>query len=108
MLAKKLDGYTNGPSKKQNANVSGLTNGEPEVQDVNFVNYNRGGNYNPYSNSFDPGWRNHEIFKWRQDDQSSELQQNGGNQTQTAQVGAHGQSRGTMEEDVTNTKEFTS
>ena len=38
---------------------------EPLYEEANAVSGNYGPNNNPYSNTYNPGWRNHPNFSWR-------------------------------------------
>jgi hypothetical protein len=49
---------------------------EGEIEQVNALNNNFRPQNNPYSNTYNPGWRNHPNFSWRND-------QNAPNQNQT-------------------------
>jgi hypothetical protein len=47
----------------------GLNIGNEEIEDVNVVNQDSfRPNNNPYSNTYNSGWRNHLNFSWRQND----------------------------------------
>ena len=37
----------------------------PMNEEANAVSGNYGANNNPYSNTYNPGWRNHPNFSWR-------------------------------------------
>ncbi|KAL0443921.1 UNVERIFIED_CONTAM: hypothetical protein Slati_2114800 [Sesamum latifolium] len=38
-------------------------------EDANFVSHDGMSNFNPYSNTYNPGWRNHPIFSWSNNQQ---------------------------------------
>src|ERR1035438_4620956 len=59
----------------------GVSN-EVSYEEVNAINQgNFKPNNNPYSNTYNPGWRNHPNFSWRQNDQNAQGNQNNqGNQ----------------------------
>ena len=50
---------------------------EGDAEQVNVLNNNYRLQNNPYSNSYNPGWKNHPNFSWRnnQDNQSQNLNQ---------------------------------
>ncbi|XP_078163505.1 uncharacterized protein LOC144558538 [Carex rostrata] len=49
---------------------------EVSHEEVNAINQgNFKPNNNPYSNTYNPGWRNHPNFSWRQNDQSTQVAQ---------------------------------
>ena len=51
----------------------GVSN-EGSYEDVNAINQgNFQPNNNPYSNTYNPGWRNHPNFSWRQNDQNPKV-----------------------------------
>ncbi|XP_044468620.1 uncharacterized protein LOC123198100 [Mangifera indica] len=45
-------------------------------EQVNFLNYNQRGQGNPYSNTYNPGWRNHPNFAWSNQANTSNPNQN--------------------------------
>ncbi|XP_078168500.1 uncharacterized protein LOC144563001 [Carex rostrata] len=46
------------------------------IEEVNAINQgNFKPNNNPYSNTYNPGWRNHPNFAWRQNDQNTQVAQ---------------------------------
>jgi hypothetical protein len=48
-----------------------------DYEQINAINQgNFRLNNNPYSNTYNPDWRNHPNFSWRQNDQSSQGNQN--------------------------------
>jgi hypothetical protein len=59
-----------------NCNWGGTAEGNAEQ--VNVLNNNYRPQNNPYSNTYNPGWRNHPNFSWRnnQDNQPQNLNQN--------------------------------
>lgn len=50
------------------ANSSCLTSSfvQPRVDQENYVNYNKQQS-NPFSNTYNPGWRNHPNFSWKKE-----------------------------------------
>ncbi|XP_078172833.1 uncharacterized protein LOC144566683 [Carex rostrata] len=52
------------------------TSNEVSHEEVNAINQgNFKPNNNPYSNTYNPGWRNHPNFAWRQNDQNTQVAQ---------------------------------
>ncbi|XP_044467736.1 uncharacterized protein LOC123197479 [Mangifera indica] len=49
---------------------------EPTNEQVNFLNYNQRRQGNPYSNTYNPGWRNHPNFAWSNQANTSNPNQN--------------------------------
>ncbi|PKI75969.1 hypothetical protein CRG98_003627 [Punica granatum] len=45
--------------------MSGNPSASPNGEQVNFVNNFQWDNQGPYSNTYNPGWRNHPNFSWR-------------------------------------------
>ncbi|XP_031376077.1 uncharacterized protein LOC116191018 [Punica granatum] len=45
--------------------MSGNPSASPNGEQVNFVNNFQRSNQGPYSNTYNPGWRNHPNFSWR-------------------------------------------
>ncbi|KAL0438868.1 UNVERIFIED_CONTAM: hypothetical protein Slati_2369800 [Sesamum latifolium] len=42
-------------------------------EDANFVSHDGRSNFNPYSNTYNPGWRNHPNFSWSNNQQQGPL-----------------------------------
>ncbi|KMS97498.1 hypothetical protein BVRB_5g126420 [Beta vulgaris subsp. vulgaris] len=84
MLNAKVDNLVNLFTKMSNVNSvsttmpcnlcggAHLTNECINVEQAQFVsNFNRPPNNDPYSNTFNPGWRNHPNFSWRNQGQQN-------------------------------------
>src|SRR5664279_2236116 len=57
----------------------GVSN-EVSYEEVNAINQGHfQPNNNPYSNTYNPGWRNHPNFSWRQNDQGNQNNQGNSN-----------------------------
>ncbi|XP_031398546.1 uncharacterized protein LOC116209130 [Punica granatum] len=51
--------------------MSGNPSASPNGEQVNFVNNFQRSNQGPYSNTYNPGWRNHPNFSWRRNENNA-------------------------------------